>query len=162
MPKATPRRRDPIPRTAGGRFAKGNSANPAGRPRGIVDRRARLRDAIQAAAPDLIARLIKQAKAGDTSAASLLISRAVAPLRAVDEPLAVPLALPDALGDKARTVLAAVAERRITPDQGASLLASVGVLARVLEAGELESRLAELEARLQEWERKTGASGSKD
>jgi hypothetical protein len=142
-------------------FPKGVSGNPKGRPKGLKDRRHALRDMIREAAPEMVAALVRKARAGDVSAASLLLARAVPPLRAVDEPLH-GITLPDGIGDQARMVLRAIAAGTVTPDAGASLMASINTAARVLEAGELEARLVELEARLQEWERKTVASGSKD
>ena len=58
-----------------------------------------------------------------------------------------PLALPDGtLTEQGRAVLRAVADGDLAPGQGAALLASLGTLAKVREADELEVRIAALEA----------------
>jgi hypothetical protein len=85
-----------------------------------------------------------QALAGDTSAARLLLERAIAPLRAAEQPQA--LTLPDgSLTDQGRAVLRSVAIGELAPGQGAALLGAIGTLARVSEIDELESRIAALE-----------------
>jgi len=85
-----------------------------------------------------------QALEGDTAAARLLLERAVAPLKATEQPQA--LTLPDgSLTDQGRAVLASVAAGELAPGQGAALLGAIGTLARVSEVDELAARVAALE-----------------
>ena len=87
-----------------------------------------------------------QALEGDTSAARLLLERAIAPLKAIEQAQA--LTLPDGtLTDQGRAVLRSVADGVLAPSQGAALLGAIGTLARVTEMDELESRVAALEVR---------------
>ncbi len=124
-------------------WKKGQSGNPAGRPPGSGEV-AKVRAAIAAQVPALLAKLVAQALEGDTSAARLLLERAIAPLKAAEQPQA--LTLPDgSLTDQGRAVLASVAAGELAPGQGAALLGAIGTLARVAEVDELAARVAALE-----------------
>ena len=126
-----------------GRWKTGESGNPKGRPKGS-GQVAQLRAAVAAQVPALLDKLMRQALEGDTSAARLLLERAVAPLKAVEQPQA--LALPDgSLTAQGRAVLRSVASGELAPGQGAALLAGIGTLARVSEIDELAARVAALE-----------------
>ena len=121
----------------------GQSGNPQGRPAGSGGV-AKLRAAIADRVPELLSKLMAQALEGDTAAARLLLERAIAPLKAAEQPQA--LTLPDGtLTDQGRAVLASVASGELAPGQGAALLGAIGTLARVAEIDELAARVAVLE-----------------
>ena len=126
-----------------GRWKPGESGNPAGRKPGTGEV-AKLRAAIAAHLPGILAQLVEAAKAGDVQAARLLLERVIPPVKAAEAPQAV--ALPgETLTDKGRAVLAAVSAGELAPGQGAALLGALGTLARVAEVDELERRIAALE-----------------
>ena len=121
----------------------GQSGNPKGRPTGTGEV-AKLRAAIADRVPELLSKLMAQALEGDTAAARLLLERAIAPLKAAEQPQA--LTLPDGtLTDQGRAVLASVAAGELAPGQGAALLGAIGTLARVAEIDELARRIEVLE-----------------
>ena len=127
-----------------GRWKPGESGNPAGRKPGTGEV-AKIRAAIGERVPELLDKLMAQALEGDTSAARLLLERAVAPLKAAEQPQA--LTLPDGtLTEQGRAVLASVASGELAPGQGAALLGAIGTLARVSEIDELTARITALEA----------------
>jgi hypothetical protein len=127
-----------------GRWKPGESGNPGGRKPGTGEV-AKLRAAIADRVPELLDKLMAQALEGDTSAARLLLERAVAPLKAIEQPQA--LSLPyGTLTDQGRAVLASVASGELAPGQGAALLGAIGTLARVTELDELIARISALEA----------------
>ncbi|MBL8339520.1 MAG: hypothetical protein JNM97_22330 [Rhodoferax sp.] len=126
-------------------WAKGTSGNPAGRPKGSGEV-ARVRAAIAEHVPAVIAKLVDSALAGDIGAARLLLERTIAPLKASEEKTE--MTLPDgSLTDQGRAVIAAIASGDLAPGQGAALLASLGTLAKLTEADELEQRIKALEER---------------
>lgn len=126
-----------------GRWKPGESGNPKGRAPGSGEV-AKLRAAIAGRVPEILDKLMAQALEGDTSAARLLLERAVAPLKAAEQPQS--LTLPDgSLTDQGRAVLRSVAAGELAPGQGAALLAGIGTLARVAEIYELAARVAALE-----------------
>lgn len=128
-----------------GRWKKGESGNPAGRPPG-TGQVAALRAAIHAHVPAIIDRLVQAALAGDTGAARLLLERVCAPLKAAED--VVSLALPDGtLTEQGRAVLGAVAAGDLGPGQGAALLASLGTLAKLAETDDLTRRIEALEGK---------------
>ena len=126
-----------------GRWKPGESGNPAGRTPGTGEVAA-IRAAIADRVPELLTAMMTRALDGDVGAARLLLERAVAPLKAAEQPQA--LSLPDGtLTDQGRAVLAAVAAGELAPGQGAALLGAIGTLARVTELDELTNRIKALE-----------------
>ena len=126
-----------------GRWKPGESGNPKGRTPGTGEV-AKIRAAIGDRVPELLAAMMTRALDGDVGAARLLLERAIAPLKAAEQPQA--LSLPDGtLTDQGRAVLAAVAAGELAPGQGAALLGAIGTLARVSEIDELTARIEKLE-----------------
>ena len=124
-------------------FQKGQSGNPRGRPRGLVNQ-AKLREAIVGDVPDILSALAQKARDGDTAAAKLLLDRVLPALKPQEQPISLPLA-DDDLAASGRAVLAAVGGAAVTPDQAAKLLQGLGALARVVETDELAKRVERLE-----------------
>ena len=126
----------------------GQSGNPKGRPPGTGEV-AKLRAALAADVPEILAGLVSAAKAGDVQAARIILERVLPALKPIEHAQALPL--PDgSLTEQGRAVLAAVAAGELAPGQGAQLLAAVGSLARVVEIDELTQRIEQLEQRSHE------------
>ena len=128
------------------RFKPGQSGNPAGRKPGTKTKVGKLRDSIEKDLPSIIEALVVSAKAGDTTAAKILLDRCLPALRPVDAPT--PLSLgndPADLGEAATAVLAALSAGSLTPDQAGAVASALGALVRVRESTELERRVAALE-----------------
>lgn len=128
-----------------GRWKPGESGNPAGRRPGTGEV-ARLRAGIAEHVPDIVAKLVEAAKAGDVQAARLLLERVIAPLKAIEESATVPLPA-GTLAEQGRALLGAAAAGELAPGQAAALLGALGTLARVVEVDELTRRVEALEAR---------------
>lgn len=129
---------------ARGRFKPGESGNPAGRPKGLVDRRQALRRLIEPHARELIDKTLELARAGDVAALRLLLERAVPPLRPVGEPVKFNLPAGD-LPTAARAVLQAAADGELSPGQAREFLAALGDLGKLIELHDLEQRITRLE-----------------
>ena len=122
----------------------GQSGNPAGRPAGTGEV-AKLRAAIAEHVPAIVDRLTEAALAGDVGAARLLLERIIPPLKATEMPVSI--AMPEgSLSAQGRAIMAGVADAALSPGQGAALLTSLGTLAKLVEADELEARISALEA----------------
>ncbi|HKZ10385.1 MAG TPA: DUF5681 domain-containing protein [Rhodanobacteraceae bacterium] len=122
----------------------GQSGNPKGRPKGILNPQARLRKMINAEA--IVKKLEEAALAGDVQAARTLLERALPIYRLTAEPVNVPAAATAATPTaKAQAVMDAIASGKIPPDIGAQLITAIGALVRVVEMDELERRIAALE-----------------
>jgi hypothetical protein len=125
------------------KFVKGQSGNPDGRPKGATSHQ-KIRDAILNNAPQIIDSMIEKAKSGDTAAAKLLLDRVIAPMKAGDSFVQLPLQ--GDLANDARKVLQAMATMQLTPGQGQSMLNGISSVARITEIDELVKRVTALES----------------
>lgn len=126
-------------------FKKGQSGNPAGKPKGALSRRTLLAKQLEAHMPDLLAKVVELAKKGDTQALKICIDRGLPAKKVIDELVDLGKPLDGTAAEQGRIVLHAVGDGRITPDQAASLMTSIAAQARVVEIDELERRLQALE-----------------
>ena len=127
-----------------GRWKAGESGNPAGRKPGTGEVAA-IRAAIAARLPELLAAMMTKALEGDIGAARLLLERAIAPLKAIEQAVAVELPNDGTLTAKATAVLSATAAGDLAPGQAAQLIAALGALAKISEVDELAARITKLE-----------------
>ncbi|GGD50726.1 hypothetical protein [Aurantiacibacter arachoides] len=144
-------------RNSDGRFASGNKlgGNRAGS-------RHRVTRAIEALLEGqhevLTAKAVELALDGDTTALRLCLDRLAPPKK--DSPLSLDLPLvrsaKDAV-DASSMVLAAVSAGEITPDEAGRVMALLSAHNEIIEAGDHETRIAELEKRLEEQRSRRGA-----
>ncbi len=125
-------------------FEKGESGNPDGRPRGIRDKRTAMRDLLIPHAPELVAKVVEMAKEGDAAALRICLDRLIPPAKAKDDPVSLP-GLTESLADNSRAVIKALAAGDLTPEEASSILQSLASQVRIIEADEIEKRLAALE-----------------
>ncbi len=128
-------------------FEKGESGNPAGRPRGARNQATLLIQNLLADDAEAIGRkAIEMAKAGDLAAIRLCMDR-LAPARK-DEPVAFelpPIEKPADSVAATASIVAAVAAGELTPSQAAELCKVIDVYVRALENKGFDERLTKLE-----------------
>jgi hypothetical protein len=128
-------------------FEKGESGNPAGRPRGARNQATLLIQNLLADDAEAIGRkAIEMAKAGDLAAIRLCMDR-LAPARK-DEPVAFELPPIEKAADSVAataSIVAAVAAGELTPSQAAELCKVIDVYVRALESKDFDERLTKLE-----------------
>lgn len=146
MNKLIPRP-DPI-KEKSGRFPKGMSGNPSGRPVGIVDRRARLRAMVEDKGEEIIQTLLSQALEGDGRALALVASQLLpTPPKATLEPIRLDGIKPGAsLADIANATAQAAAIGDLSPDHAAALIALLRGAAELTEIADLRAAVDRLEA----------------
>ena len=129
-------------------FQKGESGNPAGRPRGSRNRATLLMESLLADDAEAIGRkAIELAKQGDMAAIRLCMDRLSPPRKG--EPVAFELPPLDKPADSvaaAATIVAAVAAGELTPSEGADRAKVVDVYVRAIETKAFDERLTKLEA----------------
>ena len=129
-------------------WVKGKSGNPRGRPKG-TGKLEKLRKAIEDDLPDIIKAVAAAAKSGDTAAAKLLLDRAVPALKPVEQ-LRVTLPAGGSLVERGEAVLSAMQAGEIAPGEAQAAIGALAAQARLVEVAEIEERLSELEAKLDE------------
>jgi len=127
-------------------FRKGQSGNPAGKPKGARDKRTALRELLQPHAADLVKKAVDLALAGDTTALRICVDRIIPAVKAKDAPISLS-GLSGSLADQGRTVLDALAAGELTPDEASAVMGVISAQARIIEVDELEKRIAALEGR---------------
>ena len=137
----------PKPRGPGRPFEKGNRANPKGRPPGARHIALKALDAIgESAAQDLLKSVVSEARAGDMTAARIILDR-VWPARK-GRPVTFTLPPVTSAQDIAKAIggiLEAVASGLLTIDEGQGLAAILESQRKALELAEIEERLTALE-----------------
>ena len=124
-------------------FTKGTSGNPAGRPKGIKDKRHRFNEAIESMIPDVLESVFQRAVAGDMTAAKMLLDRTLPNKRPEQE--RVEIEYSGNIASDAQNVLRSVLDGEVSPDVGASLLSAMTSVLKAIEVEELAKRIEALE-----------------
>ena len=129
------------------RFQKGQSGNPAGRPRGALNRATVLAQELLSARVESIAgKLIELAEGGDMRAIRVCMDRLVPAIK--DQPIAVelpPIEKPADSVEAVASIAAAVAAGDLTATEAAQLAKIVDVYVRALDSRGFNERLSKLE-----------------
>ena len=132
-----------------GRFQKGQSGNPRGKPRGARNRATLLAEALlDGEAEALAGKAIEKALEGDGMALRLCLER-VLPARK-DRPISFSMPAIASARDAAKAMgalLAAVAAGNVTPSEAGEVSKIVEVYFEALQGSEFEQRLKALEER---------------
>ena len=127
-----------IPRDAGGRYVAGSSGNPAGKPRGALNRATRIAAALLEGEAEALLRIeIELAKAGDRMLLKHCIDRLIGPQRG--QPVVFAMPPVETAGDIAAAVgavLRAASRGLITPAEAESLTRAAAAAAQAVAAGE--------------------------
>jgi hypothetical protein len=126
------------------RYKPGQSGNPMGKPKGAKHASTKLRDAIASDMHAIVSALIEKAKDGDTSAAALLFSRTLPPLRPQSDPPDTAIA-GTTLDERAEAVTSAALAGQISPTGATELMGLLAQQARITEVSELAERLERIE-----------------
>ncbi len=136
------------PKQAGGRFQRGRSGNPAGRPPGARNKTTRAAEALlDGEAAALTRKAIQLALDGDTTALRLCMERILSPRR--DRPLTFALPKIESAADAAQAmsaIIVAVAAGEVSPSEATEIARLLEGFVKLVETTELEKRLAALEA----------------
>lgn len=128
------------------KYSPGKSGNPSGKPKGAKSRFTVMRDQLLDDLPELLRVTKQQALTGDTTALRLLLERTLPAQKATAAPVDIPsLKTAPTLTQKAQAIIDAIGDGIVPPDVGASLLAALGNVSKIIETDELEQRIAALE-----------------
>jgi hypothetical protein len=131
-------------------FKKGQSGNPAGRPKGSRNKAIVALEAIfDDAGKEIANKVLDLAKAGDMGAIKLALERVLPPRR--DRPISFELPNIENAADLAKAsaaLIAGIAAGDITPSEASDISKSIETHVRVVETRLFEERLQHLEAKL--------------
>jgi hypothetical protein len=123
------------------------SPNPAGRPKGIIDKRQKVTETLRDDAPAVVRVVVDAALAGDMQAAGLVLSRIAPTLRSQSEKVTFDFDANLPISRQIEAVLAGIASGAVSPDVGKSIIEAIGTLSSARAVEELETRLTILEAK---------------
>ena len=127
-------------------FKAGQSGNPARRPPGIEDKRTKLRKLLEPHSEALVAKAVEMALEGDVAAMRLVLERIVPAYKGEAQPIVIDaLKNADGLTAQGQAVVGAIAAGDIAASDGATFIAALGQMAKLIETEELEERIAALE-----------------
>jgi len=129
-----------------GKYIKGESGNPGGRPTGST-MATLVRKDIEQALPGILATVIKQAVDGELQACKILLDKICPNLRPQALPVSIELGatLPETGGN----VLAATMSGIVPPDVGSMLITALSNQGKLVEIQELTERLQRIEKQLE-------------
>jgi hypothetical protein len=150
--------------TGSGRFSKGASGNPAGRPLGSRNHATLLMESLlQGQAEQLIQKTIDMALAGDTNAMRLCLDRII-PARK-DRPIQLnllPVETVQQVSLAVGKVVTAVGNGEITPTEGEVVSNILTVQRDIMTTANLERRVEGIEQKLDDIERRVPAHESNE
>lgn len=123
------------------------SPNPAGRPKGIIDKRQKLQAAFADDAVAIAKVVIGKALEGDMQAANIALARISPPIKAQAERVQFELSDDAPLSDQARQILQAVSEGKLDADTARILIGCIPSVAGIRAVEDLEARIITLEAK---------------
>ena len=132
-----------------GRFRKGRSGNPFGRPRGVRNRATLLAESLfEDEIEGICRKAIEEAKQGNIQAIKLVLDRILPPKKEASIFIDLPVmkAASDIL-EAVHRVTIAVCQGEITPSEGEMLTRIIDIQAKAIEVTEFEQRLKNLEER---------------
>ena len=141
LPVPTP---EPAPANAG-RWVKGQSGNPSGRPPGRVDARTKITRALMDDGLEIARVVTDAAKEGDLTACQMILARIAPALRPEAQPVQFEFDPTASTAKQVEAILAAMAEGVVPVDLGRQLIDAVKALADVRAVEDLEGRIATLE-----------------
>lgn len=136
------------PQAGNPKWYKGmKSPNPKGRPKGIVDKRHKMTQAMLDDAHEIAGVVVAKAKEGDLQAASLVLARVMPTLSAQAERVEFDLDPSAPLAKQVEQVLSATSNGELSTDHAERIIKAIGALGAIRQMDEFESRLAALEGR---------------
>jgi hypothetical protein len=127
------------------KFQPGVSGNPKGKPKDKTPATL-LRKSIIDDMPEIILKLVEQAKNGDTTAAKILLDRCCPTLK--PQALAISLPINGSLAEQGGEIIRATLSGHIPPDIGAQLISALASQGKLIELQELTLRLDNIEKKL--------------
>lgn len=131
-------------------FKPGASGNPAGKRPGTRHQVTLLAERLMSDDVEgVVQKVVEAAKGGDMTAARIILDRVAQPRRGRPVRISLPeVKTPQGVTDALATVVAAMADGSLTPDEAASVSGIIELQRRGLETLDLDARLRQIEEQL--------------
>lgn len=130
-------------------FKPGQSGNPAGRKVGSLSKQGQLRaqmmETMMEAMPKVIESMIREAKAGNVQAATVLFKHCFPPVKPQMQPVAIEIDVNDDLSAIGQSIIDSTSRGEISPDVSSQLMNTLTGQAKLIEQTDLAERLKALE-----------------
>ncbi|WJS98917.1 DUF5681 domain-containing protein [Novosphingobium humi] len=123
------------------------SPNPSGRPKGIIDKRVKVTQALLDDAHSVARVVIDAALEGDIQAASLVLARVAPALKSTMEKVAFDFDASAPVATQVEQVLQAIADGAVSADVGKQIIDAISALSSVRATEDLQARIEALEAK---------------
>lgn len=128
------------------KFKKGQSGNPAGRPKGAKDRNILFKAIVDPHREDLLGKAIEMALNGDQQMLRVLLDR-ILPAKPKDDSISTSFVVEGTMSDQARNIIKMVSQRQLTPAEANGLLKAMNQQVGLIEYDEVDRRISSLEAK---------------
>ncbi len=129
-----------------GRFEKGYSGNPSGKPKGALHKSTLATlNMLEGEAEAITRKAIDLALDGDMQAIKLCMDRIAPPLKPITQPIILDMPQPQSLTDTAKAFINASAQGLIPADIASQIISAIANVAKVEEMEHLKQRLESLE-----------------
>ena len=134
-------------------FKKGESGNPAGRPKGSQNKRGIINEALDKLSEEkglnvteaIIKRIAEDALTGDATAARLILDRTIPAYKPVSKPIQLNEALPDNQHERAKELLSLATNGTISLDEFTTLLNTVIDMKKIEKADKNDKAFPDLD-----------------
>ena len=144
-------------RLAGGKFAPGQSGNPAGKPKGLPDRRTEMKRLMVDGGEAVVKVVIDAALSGSLDACAMVLARIAPPARHEGRRVSFSFDLSATLTQQAQQVVDAVANGELSVEEGHLLVQCLSNAAGLRAVDEMEQRIRQLEGKAQKAAHSYGA-----
>ena len=137
------------------RYQKGQSGNPAGRPKGL---KSKTLLTLRGKSEEIVKSVLAQAEEGCVQSQKMVLDRVIPTIKPVDPPIVLTgYPVNGSLIEKANFFIDAAGKGKLSVSQASVMVGAIASLCRIKEVEEIDRRLSEIESQIE-----SGADGASE